>query len=440
MNVNLINDIISKIGVIITLIIAFGISIIPMPLIKEILSARGNRISLEISLVVSLLLFIITQIALGIFAMHWTLLMLLLLTPIMLFEAFKPTRIRDTLGNLPVLLKTSDSFEDVLCFSTGRTFSTITALAIFSISTEATKGESKDEEFAELKWLYPFWEDGKKSHITITMETTVEEGLSTLRFFVSGEDKDRKKSVDKVRHATLILETWLTRKNYDYNVIQSNDLFKAYSELTFDVLKKTHLKKVTKADQAFLGVLLVEKAPKSLSSNLGDHIQQLLKMKVKGRVLVSFRAGTIPRLPKNPAEVRIDPQHQPRISHRVEEHNLRKTNQLMAEIEACEETGAFNLGISLIVVENTIEEVENTLAKTNAAVSGILGGVNVTALTTNNVIRSWQKYALRKLSHGKTPISGARLTALLNLPEAFPGTPSTKMSPEFALPTPSSTS
>jgi len=422
--------------ILIPLLILFGVSILTMTLAHLVLSTNGNQFATEISSILGLVVFVGIEVVLGIFTLHWTLLMLFLVTPLMLFEALRSGDGRE--GDWPKALEIDDGrggvVDDVLCFSIGRKYAALAAIAITGIPIEDEKTLHRGEEDDELKWLYPLWEDSQQSHVTYTVEAKTEKGMASLRIFVSSNDKDWKQAMEKALRARLIVETWLTRKEYGFEIILADQLWRTYLELDYGVLRAPGVPAVAESERASLGVLSVEGVPKSFSSDLG----QLLEMKVSGHVLVSFTSGPVPRLGRDTGEVRGDPQHQPRVPFRVEEHKLRKTYEQMAEIEACEETGSFRVGVSILVHERSASEVEYALKQVSAAVRSVWGGVKVMTVSVGRLRRAWGRLLLRNHLRGTASVSGARLTGLLQMSTALPGVATRIVPPEFALPAPTS--
>jgi hypothetical protein len=314
----------------------------------------------------------------------------------------------------------------------------LAAIAITGIPIEDEKASHRGEEDDELKWLYPLWEDSQQSHVTYTVEAKTEKGLASLRIFVSSNDKDWKRAVEKALRARLIVETWLTRKEYGFEIILADQLWRTYLELDYGALRTSGVPAVVESERASLGVLSVEGVPKNLSGDLGQLLQQLLEMKVSGHVLVSFTSGPVPRLGRDTGEVRGDPHHQPRVPFRVEEHKLRKTYEQMAEIEACEETGSFRVGVSILVHERTASEVEHALKQVSTVVRSVWGGVKVMTVSVGRLRRAWGRLLLRNHLRGTASVSGARLTGLLQMSTALPGVATRIVPPEFALPAPTS--
>ncbi len=423
--------------IVIPLLAMFGVSIIIITLVHLILTTSGNRFATEISSLVGLLTFVIVELIFGMFAVEWTLVMLVLVTALAFSETLQSLRGFDS--SRMELLKVEDEdgiINDVLCFSTGGEYIALAATSIKSVPLYDDWTHRKDDEDAELKWLYPLWEDGHKSNIIYTLESTFEKGLSKLRIYVSSRDKNWKQGIEKARRARQIIETWLMQKEYEFAPVVASDLKKAYSELNFRALRTSEASTVAQSESAFIGALYVEGIPVSLSCNIGNYLQQLLRMKITGKVLVSFISGSIPSLDRKSTEGKTDPPHQERIPFSIEEHNIRKTVQQMAEIKACEETGSFRLGISVIVQESSVGEAKKTMKRASTAIQSVLGGVKTTTLSATSLTRSWDKILHRRLLRKTTTVSGARLTALLHLSEALPGIPSRAISPEYALPSP----
>ncbi len=430
-------DPIALLSLIVPLLVVFGFSILAMTMIHLGLSASGNRFAMEITCFLGMAVFYGTEIVLGITSLELTLSMLLLITPVMVIEAFRPSNERK--GNKPQLVKieggTDRLAKEVLCFAHGDGYVGLAAIRIKGIPLQNERRNNKHEENEDFKWLYPFWEDSKKSNGVFTLEAKFEKGLADLRFFTISHDKDFKQAVEKTDRSRQIAETWLTRIEYDYEVVSSDELWNVYRELDYGSLRATSMPDVVQSeDDGYLSGLSIEHLPDSLSSNWGEVLQQFLRSRLSGHALLSFSSGPVPKLHERAGESREDSKVQTRTPFRVEDHKLRKTYKQMAEVAACEETGAFRVGTAVLLRGGTAEDVEYAVKQTEAVIQGVWGGVKTTNLSGGRLRHNWTKFLLRNYIGKSTSVSGARLTGLLQIYEAMPGVPNHIVPPAFAIP------
>jgi len=390
-------------------LVLFGVSILTMTLVHLGLSIRGSRFQTEISTILGLAVFIGTQITLGTYETSWTLLMLFIVTPLMVYEAVRPLSENN---NTPVLLDNLAERDDILCFSHSGRFVALGAMKIISLPLEKQRLATKEDTDDELKLLHPLWENSKQSEATFTIEARVVEGLVELEVFVLLKGKDWKSTIENVKQSREFAETWLNQMDYSYEVLGGEDLEKAYMGLNIDSV----------------GVLRTDGIPKRLSGSLGLLVQRLVEQGVDASVQVSFSAGAIPRLRKDSTIQRGNPEKQPRIPHRVEDHNLRSVYKQMVEIEACEETGVFRCGMNVIVHGGS------TLHQVESIVKSVWSSVKVKASPIERVWRTWNRHLLRDQTQSTASMSGARLYALIDLSAPLPGVPRRVAPPEFLLP------
>ncbi len=407
-----------------------------MTMIHLVLSSSGNRFATEITCFVGMAVFYGTEIVLGITSLELTLSMLLLITPVMVIEALRPSNERK--GNWPQIVTIEGGADrlakEVLCFAHGDGYVALAAIRIKGIPLQNEQRTNKHEESEDFKWLYPLWEDSKRSNGIFTLEAKFEKGLADLRFFTISHDKDFKQAVEKTDRSRQITETWLTRIEYDYEVVTSDELWSVYRELDYGLLRATSMPGVVQSDDGYLSGLSIEHLPDSLSSNWGEVLQQFLRNRISGHALLSFSSGPIPKLHERAVENREDSKVQTRTPFRVEDHKLRRTYKQMAEVEACEETGAFRVGTAVLLRGETVEDVEYAVKQTEAVIQGVWGGVKTTNLSGGRLRHDWTKFQLRNYIGKSTSISGARLTGLLQISEAMPGIPNCVVPPAFAIP------
>jgi hypothetical protein len=429
-------DPIALLALIIPIIIVFGVSILTMILVHLGLSASGNRFATELTCFVGIAVFYGAEIILDVASLQLTLSILLMVTPVMIIEAFRPSNERKS--NWPQIVKIESSVnrltKEVLCFSNNGRYVALAAIRIKGIPLQNERRINKQEENEDFKWLYPLWEDSKRSSGIYTLEAKFEKGLADLRFFTISHDKDFKQAAEKTYLSRQIVETWLTRIKYDYEIITSADLWTAYRELDYGPLKVTSIPGVVQSDDGCLGGLSIEHLPDSLSSNWGEILQQFLRNRLSGHAYLSFTSGHIPKLHERAAESREDSNVQTRTPFRVEDYKLRKTYKQMAEVEACEETGAFRVGTVVLLRGETAGDIEHAVKYTEAAIQGVWGGAKITNLSVGRLRHDWTKFLLRNYIGKYTSISGARLTGFMQFSEALPGIPNYVVPPAFAIP------
>ena len=416
---------------IIPLLVIFGVSIVTITLVHLVLSVKGSRFAMEASSLSGVGVFIVIETLLGIFSFEWTLVMLLIVTPFMIIEVFRPTT---GLENTQTRVLGVEE-EDALCFSSGNGYTALAAVLVEGIPSGDIRSREHDEEDADLKWLVPLWADSNVSGTVYSMEAAFEKGAAKIRFFVSSHDKDWERALEKAHSGRRLLESWLDRNKYDFKILLTDELWNAYSELDYGELVTTEEQSVVRTDHSCLGILSVQGTPTAFSDNINLLLQELLKIELSGKVIVSFNSGQVPRLGRELSESQADPQVQSRIPHRVEEHRLRKMYKQMAEVEVCEDTGAFNVGISVVVEGTSVVDTKDVISRIESAIQSTLSGTTSVTLSNSNIIRTRRKIAFRQFIRRAASISGARLTTLLHLSEVIPGIQTRSITPEFALPT-----
>lgn len=419
-------------SLIVPILIVFGISILSMTLLHLGLSASGNRFATEITCCIGLLIFYVTEVALEIVSIELTLAMFALVTPVMMVEAFRPSnqRTENPLQIITVEEDVTSLSKDVLCISNGDEYTVLTAIRIKGIPLHS----GTDSESENLKWLYPLWEDSKRTSSTFTLEAKFDCGLVDLRFFVVNQGKDLTQAIEKTCSSRQLVETWLKRIKYDYDILTSEELKVVYHELEFGPLRVTVTKDVVESKSGFLGGLSIEFQPENVGYNLGEMLQQFLRDGLSGHVQLSLISGQVPKVSSRLGQDRDESKIQSRTPPRIEDHKLRREYKQMAEVEVCEETGSFRVGTSVLLHEVTREDVIHTMKHAKAIIHGIWGGVYVSNLFGNTLRHDWTKFLLRKYQGKSVSFSGARLTGLIQISEAMPGLPSYIVPPSFAIP------
>jgi len=397
-------DPIAWLSSIVPFIVLVGVSVLVMTLVHLGLSVSGNRFGTEISAVLGLVVFIVGEFVLGVNEPAWILVMLVFVTPMVVYEAMKPAT---SDSGPPVLLDTES--RDILCFSLGRVFLSMTAIKITGIPF--TNESRNNDENDDLKLLHPLWEDSHKSGTTYTLEAKIENGLVELVVFIVSADKNCQGAIERVQHSRVVAETWLNQMNYSFEILVKQDLVNVYSEIEREYDDSSTL-------------LSIDGLPNRLSNNYGVLIQRLAEKKLDSRIQFSFTSGVQPRL-KRDAGVGNTEVHS-RTPYRVEDHQLRTIYKQMAEIEACEETGVFRASLSIL------GERENNLNQIESIVRSIWSSVKT--VVSHSLQRNWNRLFLRCQVRGRTSVSGAKILALLDLSGTVPGISNRVVPPEFFLP------
>ncbi|TFH03597.1 MAG: hypothetical protein E4H14_16450, partial [Candidatus Thorarchaeota archaeon] len=350
-------DILAVIGMAIPIVVLFAATILAMTFTHLLLSAKGNQYRTEASGIFGVVIFVIGEYILEIFQIPLTLFMILLVTPFMLVEAVRPST-----GNQltpPVLLDIKEHAgelaSEVICVVQGKTYVSLAAIRVQGIPME-----SKTTSENELKLLLPLWENGKRSGTTYTLEAKIENGVVDLVVFVIDQDTDWKVSVEKTWQSKHVVESWLKQMDYSYSVLDFTQLSTAYQELELRPNMGIASPTVTGFDGRYFGILSVDGVTKDLSCSIEQVLNNLLDGDLSGRVMFSFSSASLPRFNGEVAKLKST-EGRSRTPYRVEEHQLRPIYKQMAEIEACEETGAFRAGVSVIIEGTHCEEVENKM-------------------------------------------------------------------------------
>ncbi|TFH05037.1 MAG: ATP-binding protein, partial [Candidatus Thorarchaeota archaeon] len=421
---------------IIPILIVFGSSILTMTMIHLGLSVSGNRFATEITCTIGMVVFYGMELFLGIVSLELTLSMLLLVTPVMVIEAFRPSN--EQRGGSPQIVTieedASSLSKEVLCLSHNGGYVALGAIRIKGIPLETRTRNNPSEDNDELKWLYSLWEDGKKSNSMYTVEAKFEKGIADLRFFTINHDKDFKQAMEKAYRSRQLTETWLTRIKYDYEIMNLEDLWTVYRELDVGQLTSTSSKDAVQSSDGCIGGISIEYPPDSIIHSWGEMLQQFLRNRLSGHTHLSFASGSIPKLHERIGESRDDSKVQSRTPFRVEDHKLRKTYKQMAEVEVCEETGAFRVGTSVLLSGTTHEDVTDAVKIAEATIQGVWGGATITNLSSSSLRHDWDKFLLRSYCGKSVSLSGARLTGLIQISEAMPGLSNCVVPPSFAIP------
>ncbi|TET07325.1 MAG: ATP-binding protein [Candidatus Thorarchaeota archaeon] len=401
-------DLIAWLSSIVPFLVLMGVSVLVMTLAHLALSIGGNRFGTEISAVLGLVVFVSAELTLGNYDPSWTLIMMLLVTPMVVYEAFRPS---DADSSSPVIL--DYDLDDTLCFSLSRIFVAMNAVRIIGIPSRTDiSGKDANEE---LRLLHPLWEDCHKSGTTYTVEAKGENGLVELVVFMVSIDKNWKRAIEKVHQSREVADTWLKQMDYSFEVLVRQQLVNAYSDLDTECHES-------------MDSLSIEGLPNRLSNNYGVLLQRLIDRKIKARNQFSFNSGTQPRMKRYAGVQSGNLEYQSRTPYRVEEHQLSSIYKQMAEIEACEETGVFRTSV------NILGERGHSMNQIEAIVRSVWSGVKIIASKVDSFQRNWNRLLLRNHLLGRTSVSGAKLLALLDFSEPLPGVSRRSIPPEFLLP------
>jgi hypothetical protein len=401
----------------------FSLTFLALTLSHFVLTAKGSQYATEVSTSFALTLFVGLEFLMGIFALSWTLVILLLLTPLMVYEALRPS----SSGIVwPELLETDE--DDVLLFSHGDVYAALGALAITGISARTENQQQNDGNGGQDKRLYPLWEEARSADVTFTLEVRIEKGMADAFLFISCRDKRWKLAIERAQHARQVAVSWLRRIKHEYEMLDKGQLRQVYSELDLGEIHASDRSNVAQSEHGYLGVLSIEEVPDS-ENELGMLLEQMNEANVAGRVQISFTSGQIPRIGRN---VNGAPQEHSRIPYRVEEHQMRGVYKQIAEVEACEDTGSFKTSISVIIQADSSEKVEQSLRRIAAIAKGVWAGTRITSI--RNLQSRWSGLMLRSPCLNASPVSGAKLQILLDFSTPLPGLPRRTMHAEFMLP------
>jgi len=431
----LVYDILAFIGMIVPLALLFGASIISMTLTHLVLSATGNQFRVEISGILGLVIFITGEYVMGIFQASLTLVMVLLITPFMILEAIRPST-----GNRlesPTLLDIKEHIgsisQNVLCFAQNNSYVGFAAVRIIGIPVQDKKHKQQTTDESDLKGLLPLWEHGCHSAVTYTFESKVEDGLVELTVFATIRDKDWKTAVEECWQSIHVVESWMKQMDYSYEILDSTQLQQAYQSLDHGTNAAIAAANIAKADDQYFGVLTVDNLSKDFSSSVEQLLNRMIESGISGRLLLSFNAAPLPQSSRESTKFKHTSEGA-RTPYRVEEHQLRSIYKQMAEVEVCEETGAFRAGVSVIIEGKYIDEVENNLKLLETMIKGVWSGVKVTISSAARAIRGWNRFLLRDSFGMTTPVSGARLIGFIDVSRPLPGICGNFLTPEFILP------
>jgi len=389
---------------------------------------------MEISSILGLVIFVIGEFVLGIFQISLTLIILSLITPFMIKEAIKPST-----GNRlepPIQLDIKEHVgvisDNVLCFAQSDYYIGYAAVRITGIPVRE-KNQQKNIDEAELKRLLPLWEHGSQSAVTYTFESKVMDGLVELTVFATVRDNDWRSAVEECWQSIHVVESWMKQMDYSYEILDSAQLQQAYQRLDHSTSAAIAATNIAQADGQYFGVLTVDDLSKDLSSSVEHLLNRMIESGISGRLLLSFNAASLPQLSRESSKFNHGTEGA-RTPYRVEDHHLRSTYKQMAEVEVCEETGAFRAGVSVIVEGKYIDEVENNLRLLEAMIKGSWSGVRVTISSAARAIRGWNCFLLRNSFGGMSSISGARLIGFIDISAPLPGLSGKFLPPEFILP------
>jgi len=427
-------DILALIGMVVPILLLFGASIISITLAHLVLSSNGNQFRMEISGILGLVIFVIGEFVLGIFQIPLTLIMLGLITPFMIKEAVKPAT-----GNrleTPIQLDIKEHVgvisDNVLCFAQNDYYIGYGAIRITGIPVRDKNQQNSSDE-TELKRLLPLWEHGSQSAVTYTYESKVMDGLVELTVFTTVRDNDWRSAVEECWQSIHVVESWMKQMDYSYEIQDSTQLQQEYQRLNHGTSATIAAANIAQADDQYFGVLTVDDLSKDLSSSVEQVLNRMIESGISGRLLLSFNVASLPQLSRESTKFKQAAEGA-RTPYRVEDHQLRSTYKQIAEVEVCEETGAFRAGVSVIVEGKYIDEVENNLRLLEAMIKGSWSGVKVTISSAARAIRGWSRFLLRNPFGGMSSISGARLIGFIDISAPLPGLSGKSLPPEFILP------
>ncbi len=413
------SEIVNILDIAINLIIIIGASILTMTLTHILLSVRSNRFATEICCALGFGVYIILDILLGTFEMYRILIAFFILTPVMIIEVVRPST--ETGSNSIQLVESVEGGipEDALCFSWKRGFLAITALegTGFPFSNQVSHKEPDSD--SSLKSLYPLWIAGERTKTVYTIEITLQNGLARYYLYLINHHKNYSTALENVRKARHTATRWFEEWNYEFKILDSRQLWKNYKSIQLEETDSS-LDHTNGPD-----VITITEFPTECADDLSGLVNSLLDAKMIGRLQISFKSMKSPILKYSTPE--SSDQNDTKVPFKVEDHHLRDIYKQIAEIEACEETGAFKCNI-LAISETESDEIFSVI-------QSIWPETDVSKIPKKYLRRTWDSIQTRQYFVSKSnTISGATLSALLQMSEPVPGLPNRIVPPKFALP------
>ncbi|MHA1770336.1 MAG: ATP-binding protein [Candidatus Thorarchaeota archaeon] len=443
-------DLFGSIGLIVEFMVLFGTTLLVITLTHIILSAKKSRFATELACSFGVAVYLLLEVILGLLSDVVTLAIFVLVTPIMVYEAVHPEH-EHTLQLVESIDATGDVADDVLCLAQGGSYIGVSAVRIVGIALKREnrqtqqRRQQKSDEFESLTWLYPLWSEGRKQKVTFTIDAQFTNGAMTLTLFVIARHKQAVKAVTASQKMTRIAQTWLHRVEYETTHLRGRPLLRAYASLNYPSLQPVPSEPwfCQTGHDFFVGALLFSLQDSDATQHtdeLADLLRELSKERLNGHVLVAFQPSRAPRLPSAMNTFSQDLSQQQFRPPRVEDHQNRTMYRRIAEIEACESTGAFQVGAAIIVRAASMEDARHRLATIEAATQSVWNDFTVRRLSATHLARSWDRLLLRQPPLGAMTMSGARLSLLVELAGVLPGTATRVIPPDFAIPPSASTS
>jgi hypothetical protein len=400
------------------------------------LSRKQNILALELSYIIVAIVYVGLEILLGIYSILLTTPMIVLVFLLLCYEAIRP--LETFASTTPEQVKSND--QNILCIRQGKDYRALSAIRITSLPQgkespwRATIERSSEEnhlwmQHEELRWLIPFWEEDNRSKIVYTVDSKIERGTVALYVFMSVTNKDKEVACDYIQRSQQVVISWLTRKEYEFSIVDANSVWKEYVDLNLAF----EFDSQTQGDEKVLALLSLEGIPRDPSNDMSQLLRKLCDTGIKGHLHISFESDKAPRLPSVLRQLKSQEQ-QPNLPYKMESHQLRGLYAELNDVEACEGTGTFQVSTHLLVENISSSSFEQELKRIRGAINSVWKGVKVTDPITCLKTRQCSEIALRNYQHSPVRTSGARLSSLLNISEGIQGIMSHFVPPEYSLP------
>lgn len=428
-------DLLAILGGAIPLILALGIAVLVGALSHLVLASSGNRLATEIGSTSALGAFVVLQTLFGAFSAALTLIVVIAMIPLLVFELATGSRNEQDELVLLDLGQTGDEVsEDVLCLRSGKNHSAIAALRIKSVVLSEELSKTKRNDEASLKRLRPLWEH-KSESVTYALHVSINRGLADLYLFVTGHSKRWNKAVGVVREAIVLAQLWMQTMEFEYESVQGMDLRRVVALLDFGRIQRTSNSHVVQFGRGFLGITTVESLGPEVDNSVGLLTKRLIEWGVEANVVISLSRGSIPRQPR-PIRLqhRSDNEKNTDLTPKLQDHSHRELHKQIAEIEACEETGSFRVGLSIVYEGCTRAEVERAGPIVDSILRSTFSQTRPVRISGRQMARLRNHLLLRHVLMRQSALSGARLLCLIDFPTALPGLPNHTIVPVFMIP------
>jgi DNA helicase HerA-like ATPase len=428
-------DLLAVLGAAVPLVLALGIAVLVGALSHLVLASSGNRLATEIGSTCALGAFVVLQTLFGAFSAALTLITVIAMIPLLVFELATGSRNdQDGLVLLDLYQSGDEVSEDVLCFRSGRNYSAIAALRIKSVVLSEELSKTKKNDEASLKRLRPLWEH-KSESVAYALHVSIKRGLADLYLFVTGHSKQWNKAVGTVKEAVVLAQLWMQKMEFECDSVEGMDLRRVVALLELGGVQRTNNPHVVQCDSGLLGITTVESLGPEVDNSVGLLTKRLIERGVEGNVVISLSRASVPNQPRSLRfQHRSHNEKNPELTPKLQDHRHRELHKQIAEIEACEETGSFRVSLVVIYEGRTRGEIEKSSLVIDSILRSTLSQARPAKISASQMIQMRNHLLLRQVSNSKSALSGARLLCLLDFPTALPGLANHSIVPAFMVP------